>query len=84
MMSELANGLFCCWVLLRNNYKATIFEGSLPVTVGTRCFVTCDCWTQTSWQRQRDSDCWYRGEPRNVILCEKKHGWICSNASTSM
>jgi len=28
-MPKLASGLFCCWALLRNNYKATIFEGSL-------------------------------------------------------
>jgi len=24
------------------------------------------------------------GEPRSFTLCEKKHEWICSNASTSL
>jgi len=26
----------------------------------------------------------YSGIARNFILCEKKRGWICSNASTSL
>jgi len=32
-MTKLASGLFRCWALLRNNNMATIFEGSLQVTV---------------------------------------------------
>jgi len=25
-----------------------------------------------------------RGKPRTFVRCEKKHGWVCSNASTSL
>ena len=33
---------------------------------------------------QRDSDHADSGKPRTFVLCEKKHEWVCSNASTSL
>jgi len=47
-VAKVANGLFCCWSLLRNNTVAT---NPLRFTFyyGSRRFVVWDCWTHTSW-----------------------------------
>jgi len=68
-MPKLASALFCNWALLRNNYMATIFEGSLQVTVvGVLPLVTAELRYLGSETVTVD-----RGKPPSVILCEKKY-----------
>ena len=82
-VAELANGLFYCWSLLRNNNMAMNLQSSLQVTiVGRLSRVGVD--HRQLWQvMQGDSDCW-KHKTRGFILCEKKHQWICNKALTSL
>ena len=62
-------GLYCVTIRWQQ-----IFKGSLQIMVkGVSRHVTVE-----------RSHLVYSGIARNFILCEKKHEWICSNASTSL
>jgi len=55
-VAKVANVLFYCWSLLRNNTLATNPQ-RFTLYYGSRRFVAWDCWMHTSWQvMQRDSD----------------------------
>jgi len=76
-----------CSAVLRNNTVSTN-PRRFTLFCSSRRFVAWDCWTHTSWQvMQRDSDMLIlsdSGKPRTFVLCEKKHEWVCSSASTSL
>jgi len=48
-VAKLANGLFYCWSVLRNNNMATNLQRFTSSNCRKR-FAACDCWTQTSWR----------------------------------
>ena len=55
-VAKVANKLFYCWSLLRNNNRATNLQ-RFTLYYGGRRFVAWDCWMHTSWQvMQQDSD----------------------------
>jgi len=48
MFPKLASRVFCCWVVLRNNYMATNLQ-RFTSSYGGGCFAACDRWTQPYW-----------------------------------
>jgi len=84
-VAKLASGFFYRWSFLRNNNMAANLQ-RFASSNSRRRFAACDCWTQTSWLAGNVARQWLadRGKAHSFILCEKKHGWICSNASTTL
>jgi len=83
---KVASGLFWCWSILRNNTVATNPQ-RFTIYYGSRRFVIC-CMRllnvdilASNAARQLHA---YSGKPRAFVLCEKKHEWGYSNASTSL
>jgi len=85
-VGKVASGLFYCWSFLRNNTVATNPQ-RFTIHFGRRRFVIC-CMRllnvdilASNAARQWHAD---SGKPRTFVLCEKKHEWVYSNASTSL
>ena len=85
-VAKVASELFYCWSLLRNNNMATNLQ-RITLYCGSRRFVR-NCYMRLlnahilagNAARQWHAD---SGKPRTFLLCEKKHGWVYSKASTS-
>ena len=83
-VTKVTSGWFYCWSSLHKNSMATNPQ-RFTLYYGSRRFVAWDCWTHTSWQQmQRNSDMLIAVSHVLFLLCEKKHEWIYSNASTSL
>jgi len=82
-VAEVASGLFYCWSLLRNkhgNKSAKVhFVLRYPGFCCMRLLNAHILAANIARQWHADS-----GKPRTFILCEKKHEWDYSNASTSL
>ena len=77
-------GLFHCWYFLYKNNMATNLQ-MFTSCYGSRRFVACDCWTQTSWQADNAARQWLLIAASHVdLLCEKKHERICSSGFTCL
>jgi len=83
---NVASGLFCCWSSLRNNTVATNPQ-KFTIYYGSRRFVICcmrllnvDILASNAARQWHAAS----GKPRTFVLCEKKHEWVYSNASTSL
>ena len=72
-------GLYCVTNMATNLQRFSLYYGS-------RAFVVWDCWTHLPWHAGNTARQWHAdsGKPRAFILCEKKHKWDYSNASTSL
>ena len=82
-VAKLASALFCCCSLLHNNYMASNLQRftarSIVNTFLSMYLLTSDMfgrWCSTTVPADN-------GKTRCFIMCEKKQGWICSNASAS-
>ena len=72
-----------CWSLLRNNNIAPNLNRFASGYCSRRVAV-CDCRTSAGNALRQCLLTDDSGKPFNFMLCEKKHEWICSNASTSL
>ena len=82
-VAKVAIGLFYCWSSLRNNSMATNLQRfTLYYGAGVCCMILLNAHILAVYAaRQWHAD---SGKPRTFILCEKKHEWVYSNASTSL
>jgi len=82
-VAKVANGLFYCWSILRNNNMATNLQ-KFTLYYGSRRFVPWDCCTYTSWQIvQRDSDTLIAVSQVHLYFVKRSMS-VYSNASTSL
>ena len=85
-VAKVASGLFYCWSLLRNNNmvtnlrRFTLYYSSRHLLHETIGLLNAHILARNA-ARQWHAD---GGKPCAFILCEKKHEWVYSNASTSL